>query len=233
MTIAVIIPVFNEQEFLPRLLANLLPMGFDDIIVVDGDSNDGTLEAARPFLEHQSTGRLQLVSSARGRAIQMNEGAKNTCADIFVFLHADTDLPHHAPHCVRQAMAADSSCVGGRFDVRFPKDHGWAWVISRMMNLRSRWTGICTGDQAIFVRRRLFEHLGGFAEIPLMEDIEFTTRLKKAGSVVALRQTVTTSFRRWEQGGPLRTILRMWTLRLLYWLGWDPKTLQKFYDAVR
>ncbi|MCA9479144.1 MAG: hypothetical protein KC545_02150, partial [Nitrospira sp.] len=120
-----------------------------------------------------------------------------------------------------------------RFDVRFPKDRGWAWVISRMMNLRSRWTGICTGDQTIFVRRGVFERLGGFADIPLMEDIEFTTRLKTVGPVVALREFVITSFRRWERCGPLRTILRMWTLRLLYWMGWDPRRLQQFYDAIR
>jgi len=102
-----------------------------------------------------------------------------------------------------------------------------------MMNWRSRWTGIATGDQAIFVRRTVFDDLGGFADIPLMEDIEFTQRLKRTGDVVALRATVTTSFRRWEQRGAVRTILHMWLLRLLYWLGVDPHTLHRWYAAIR
>lgn len=232
MTIALIIPVFNEQDALPGLLTTVRSMGFHEIIVVDGGSQDRTLELARPFLAQTSPGGVQLISSARGRAAQMNAGASNTHADILVFLHADTNLPDMAVHCIQQVMT-DLSCVGGRFDVRFPVDKGWAWVISRMMNLRSRWSGICTGDQTIFVRRSIFQRLGGFAEIPLMEDIEFTRRLKKTGRVVALREKVTTSFRRWEQGGPLRTILRMWTLRFLYWMGWNPKTLRQFYDEAR
>lgn len=232
MKIALIIPVYNEEETLPRLLSAVVSMRFEEIIVVDGGSQDRTVEAVRPFQAQGPPDWVQLVTSERGRAVQMNAGAARSTAEILVFLHADTELPPDARQLVLEAMS-DSSCVGGRFDVRFPNDHGWAWVISRMMNLRSRWTGICTGDQAIFVRRCLFEHLGGFSEIPLMEDIEFTARLKKIGPVVALRETVTTSFRRWERDGPLRTILRMWTLRLLYWLGWDPKTLQKFYDAIR
>ena len=232
MTIAVIIPVFNEEAALPRLLKELLSKGFDEIIVVDGGSRDRTIEVAQPFLKQPLSGRIQLVSSGCGRAVQMNAGAKNTQAEVLVFLHADTDLPDRALQYIRQVMA-DASNVGGRFDVRFPKDRGWAWVISRMMNLRSRWTGICTGDQTIFVRRGVFERLGGFADIPLMEDIEFTTRLKTVGPVVALREFVITSFRRWERCGPLRTILRMWTLRLLYWMGWDPRRLQQFYDAIR
>ena len=232
MTIALIIPVLNEQATLPRLLTNVRSMGFHEIIVVDGGSQDRTLESVKPFLADTLPGGVQLLSSARGRAVQMNAGASNARADVLVFLHADTNLPDSAVQTIRQAMA-DVSCVGGRFDVRFPVDTGWAWVISRMMNLRSRWSGICTGDQTIFVRRSIFERLGGFADMPLMEDIEFSRRLKKTGRVVALRDKVTTSFRRWERGGPLRTILRMWTLRFLYWIGVNPKTLRQFYDETR
>ena len=232
MKIAVIIPVLNEEEALPRLLTRLVSMSFDEILVVDGGSHDRTLDVVKPFLKPDVSRGIQVLSSGRGRAAQMNAGAANTQAEILVFLHADTDVPDQAVPRICQSLA-DASCVGGRFDVRFPNDKGWAWVISRMMNLRSRWTGICTGDQTLFVRRSIFERLGGFAEIPLMEDIEFAKRLKQQGRVAALRETVTTSFRRWEQGGPLRTILRMWTLRLLYWWGWDPRTLQKFYDAIR
>lgn len=232
MTIALIIPVLNEQATLPRLLTNVRSMGFDEIIVVDGGSQDRTLESVKPFLAHTSPGGVQLLSSARGRAVQMNAGASNARAEVLVFLHADTNLPESAVQHIQQAMA-DVSCVGGRFDVRFPVDTGWAWLISRMMNLRSRWSGICTGDQTMFVRRSIFERLGGFADMPLMEDIEFSGRLKKTGRVAALREKVTTSFRRWERGGPLRTILRMWTLRFLYWIGINPKTLGQFYDETR
>ncbi len=232
MTIALIIPVLNEQDTLPRLLTNVRSMGFHEIIVVDGGSQDRTLESVKPFLANTSPGGFQLISSARGRAVQMNAGASNACAEVLVFLHADTNLPESAVQHIRLAMA-DVSCVGGRFDVRFPVDTGWAWVISRMMNLRSRWSGICTGDQTMFVRRSIFERLGGFADMPLMEDIEFSRRLKKTGRVAALREKVTTSFRRWERGGPLRTILRMWTLRFLYWIGCNPKTLRQFYDETR
>ena len=232
MTIALIIPVLNEQDTLPRLLTNVRGMGFQEIIVVDGGSQDRTRESVQPFLDPASPEGVQWIPSARGRAVQMNAGAANARADVLVFLHADTDLPDSAVRTIRQAMA-DASCVGGRFDVRFPVDTGWAWVISRMMNLRSRWSGICTGDQTLFVRRSIFERLGGFAPIPLMEDIEFSRRLKKTGRVIALREHVTTSFRRWERGGPLRTILRMWTLRFLYWSGCNPKTLRQYYDETR
>jgi GT2 family glycosyltransferase len=149
-----------------------------------------------------------------------------------MFLHADTHLPHNAKQVVEQAMV-DTQCVGGRFDVRFPRDSGYAWVVSRLMNLRSRVSGISSGDQTMFVRRSVFEKMGGFADIPLMEDIEFSRRLKRIGTVAALKDTVTTSFRRWERHGPLRTIVRMWILRLLYWLGWDPHRLQHYYDPIR
>jgi hypothetical protein len=127
----------------------------------------------------------------------------------------------------------DRRCVGGRFDVRFPCDTGYAWMVSRLMNWRSRLSGIATGDQTMFVRRSVFERMGGFADMPLMEDIEFSHRLKSLGTLAALQDKVTTSFRRWEQHGPLRTIMRMWTLRLFYWLGWDPHRLHHYYDHVR
>ena len=127
----------------------------------------------------------------------------------------------------------DGKYVGGRFDVKFEIDRGYAWMISRMMNWRSRWSQIFTGDQALFIRRTAFQQLGGFSDIPLMEDIEFSDRLKQFGPVISLQSKVTTSFRRWEQNGPLRTILHMWTLRFLYWLGLNPHTLQQFYGTIR
>jgi len=232
MSIAVIIPVLNEQKALPALLLALMPLGFEEIIVVDGGSRDETVEVARRMFKSASHSRYRIISGPCGRASQMNAGATLATSDILVFLHADTHLPHNAKKVVADAMG-EQQYVGGRFDVRFPQDTGYAWIVSRLMNLRSRLSGIFTGDQTMFVRRSVFEELGGFADIPLMEDIEFSRRLKRVGTIAAVRAKVITSFRRWEQRGPLRTITRMWTLRACYWLGWDPHRLQQYYDTVR
>ena len=168
----------------------------------------------------------------RGRARQMNAGAAEAKSDILLFLHADTQLPPDSRVAIEQSME-NPQCVWGRFDVQFEDDRGWAWVISRMINWRSRWSGIATGDQAIFVRRSIFEQMGGYVDIPLMEDLEFTRRLKRLGKVIPLQMKVTTSFRRWEQRGTLQTILHMWTLRFLYWVGLSPRTLHQFYATIR
>ncbi|MEX0828994.1 MAG: TIGR04283 family arsenosugar biosynthesis glycosyltransferase [Nitrospirales bacterium] len=232
MSIAVIIPVLNEEDGLTSLLKRLLPLEFEEIILVDGNSQDRTLEVAQTFLEASSLRHARILAGPEGRAAQMNAGAFQATADILLFLHADTQLPHNAKHIIEQALS-NSRVIGGRFDVRFPCDQGYAWLISRMMNVRSRLSGICTGDQAMFVRRPVFESMGGFADIPLMEDIEFSQRLKRKGTIVALRETVTTSFRRWEQQGPLRTIVQMWALRCLYWIGWDPQRIHQYYTHVR
>jgi hypothetical protein len=131
------------------------------------------------------------------------------------------------------AALADPRTVGGRFDLRFERDRGLARLISRMINLRSRLTRIATGDQAMFVRRTTFEALGGFADMPLMEDVDFSKRLKREGRTAALRSRATTSFRRWEARGPIRTILLMWGLRFLYWIGVPPSRLARMYEAIR
>ncbi len=232
MTVAVIIPVLNEEEALLSLFKGLLSMDFEEIILVDGGSRDRTVEVAKRFVKTTSYPSCRVLSGPKGRAAQMNTGAAEARTDILLFLHADTQLPHNAESLIEQALSHPHH-VGGRFDVRFAQDQGYAWMVSRMMNLRSRFSGICTGDQAIFVRRAVFESMGGFADIPLMEDIEFSRRMKRKGTVVALRETVTTSFRRWEQHGPLRTIVRMWILRFFYWLGWSPARLYQYYHHVR
>jgi rSAM/selenodomain-associated transferase 2 len=162
----------------------------------------------------------------------MNEGAKASRGEILLFLHADTQLPDDAKTMIETTLA-DQRMVGGRFDVRFDRPSMWATIISRMMNWRSRLSGIATGDQALFVRRHIFEQIGGFADMPLMEDIDFSRRLKRKGATAALTATVTTSFRRWERHGPLRTILLMWALRFLYWIGIDPHRLAHLYKSVR
>ncbi|MBS0170815.1 MAG: TIGR04283 family arsenosugar biosynthesis glycosyltransferase [Nitrospira sp.] len=240
MTIAVIIPVLNEARCIEHTLADTAALGFDDLVIVDGGSTDATCAIVhsmagpnRSASEHTpAPARIRLLATSPGRAHQLNAGAAATRCDILLFLHADTQLPTNARQAVSSALS-DQSCVGGRFNVRFDSPCLTARLIARLMNLRSRLSGIATGDQAIFVRRDVFERIGKFAEIPLMEDIEFTGRLKRAGPVAPLSDTVVTAFRRWERNGPLRTILLMWTLRLLYWIGMSPHRLQHFYGIVR
>ncbi|MDH5641260.1 MAG: TIGR04283 family arsenosugar biosynthesis glycosyltransferase [Nitrospira sp.] len=230
MTISVIIPTLNEQTTLTRTVMHAGALDFDELILVDGGSTDGTLRLAESLCARAANTRI--VSAARGRAGQMNAGAGISHGDILLFLHADTLLPAEAGRIIRDTMA-DSTIVGGRFDVRFDSPSRWGRMISSLMNRRSRLTGISTGDQAIFVRRATFEQLGGFADIPLMEDIELSRRLKRAGRIAALQETVITSFRRWETQGPLKTILLMWTLRFMYWLGVSPLRLSLWYKTVR
>ncbi len=242
MTIGVIIPVLNEARRIGRTLSHTLALGFDDLIVVDGGSSDQTcsivntlarqLETARLVGPASASSSIRLLSAPQGRARQLNAGVAASQCDVLLFLHADTHLPPHARQNVLDALCDDTS-VGGRFDVRFDSDRTVARIIGGMMNLRSYCFGIATGDQAIFVRREVFERIGRFADIPLMEDIDFTQRLKRAGHLVALTEQVVTSFRRWEQNGPLRTIVLMWTLRFLYWIGVSPNRLQHFYSMVR
>lgn len=162
----------------------------------------------------------------------MNAGASHSQADVLLFLHADTHLPDEARHAIEGALD-DPACVGGRFDVRFECDTGLAWLIARLISLRSRWSGIATGDQALFVRHAVFARLGGFTDIPIMEDVDFTRRLKRAGRLAPLRAHVVTSYRRWDRHGALRTIVLMWALRLLYWLGVHPNRLNNLYASVR
>ncbi len=230
MTISVIIPTFNEHKTLTQTLACTITSDIGEIVVVDGGSTDRTVPTAEALCAGVPTAHV--MSASRGRARQMNEGAKASRGDVLLFLHADTQLPAQASQFIASALE-DPTVVGGRFDVRFDSPSAWSRLISAFMNLRSRVTGIATGDQAMFVRRHVFEQLGGFSEIPLMEDIEFSARLRRLGRTASIRETVLTSFRRWEQGGPLRTVLLMWALRFLYWIGVSPSRLARWYEAVQ
>jgi rSAM/selenodomain-associated transferase 2 len=235
MTISVIIPALNEERTIMATMAHTAALGFDELIPVDGGSTDRTpilVESYRLSTQPTARSPVRMVTAPRGRARQMNEGAKASSGEILLFLHADTHLPYDARAIIETALA-DQKMVGGRFDVRFDHPSMWGTIISRMMNWRSRLSGIATGDQALFVRRHIFEQLGGFADMPVMEDIDFSRRLKRKGATAALTATVTTSFRRWEQQGPLRTILLMWRLRFLYWIGVGPQTLSRWYGLVR
>ncbi len=235
MSISVIIPTLNEERTIMATLVHTAALGFDELIVVDGGSTDETpalVESYRLSTQSSALSAIQWVTAPCGRSRQMNEGAKASGGEILLFLHADTQLPGDAKAMI-ETILADQRMVGGRFDVRFDRPSMGGTIISRMMNWRSRLSGLATGDQALFVRRPIFEQMGGFANMPLMEDIDFSRRLKRKGATAALTATVTTSFRRWERHGPLRTILLMWALRFLYWIGISPSHLAEWYKAVR
>lgn len=230
MTISVILPTLNEEIALAGTLAQASSLGFDEVVLADGGSTDRTIPMAEAFCARVPNARL--ITAPRGRARQMNEGVNASRGEILLFLHADTRLPSTARQDIETAMR-DGQVVGGRFDVEFDRRTSWSAIISTMMNWRSRWSGIATGDQAIFVRRRVFDRLGGYADIPLMEDLDFSRRLKRTGQTAPLRSRVVTSYRRWETRGPIRTILLMWSLRFLFWTGVSPHRLAHFYATVR
>lgn len=222
--LSVVIPALNEAHHIAATLQplQLLRAGGVEVIVVDGGSTDNTTMLARPLAG-------TVIPSPCGRARQMNAGALRAHGDILLFLHADTRLPENAASAIRDGLA-HSGRAWGRFDVHLSGHSLLLRVVERMMNLRSRLTGIATGDQAIFVRREVFRAVGGFPDIPLMEDIAFSRALKKAcGAPLCLAETVITSSRRWEEHGILRTILLMWRLRLAYFLGAAPERLARRY----
>ncbi len=222
MRISIIIPVLNEAPTIAVCLDKLQPYRAQghEIIVIDGGSCDGTAEAARPLAD-------RVLVSPAGRARQMNHGAQAAQGDVLLFLHADTQLPDAACEAIFSAL--QTAARWGRFDVRLSGAAPGFRLIEFMMNRRSRMTRIATGDQAIFVTKDLFRAVGGFDDIPLMEDIALSRRLRKRAPAACLRQRVVTSSRRWEENGIFRTILLMWRLRLSYWLGADPARLARQY----
>jgi rSAM/selenodomain-associated transferase 2 len=224
--LSIIVPVLNEQAGIAAMLQDLsgLRARGAEVIVVDGGSRDDTVALARPLCD-------RLIAAPRGRAAQMNAGAGVARGDVLLFLHADTGLPADADRLVCDGLAA-SGRPWGRFDVRIDGRHPLLPLIAAMMNLRSRLTGIATGDQAIFVDRGAFTAVGGFPDIALMEDIVLSRRLKRLGRPLCLSARALTSGRRWEKHGVVRTILTMWRLRLAFFLGAEPAKLAASYGYV-
>ncbi len=223
MRLSVVVPTLEEAAGIATTLAALQPLRAEghEVVVVDGGSRDATLALARPLADRT------LVAPA-GRAVQMNAGARAASGDALLFLHADSLPPANAASAIGRALAGGARW--GRFDVTIAGRPRILRVVAATMNVRSRATGIATGDQGIFVERALFDAAGGFAEIPLMEDIALSKSLKRLGGRPAcLRDRITTSGRRWEARGPWRTIVTMWRLRLAYALGVDPARLAREY----
>jgi rSAM/selenodomain-associated transferase 2 len=220
--LSIVIPVLNEAPSIGASLACLEPLRERgvEVIVVDGCSDDDTVLQAQPCAD-------VVMDAPRGRARQMNAGAASAQAAILLFLHADTQLPPGADGLIREAVEAGG--VWGRFDVRIVGQHPMLRVVAALMNWRSRLTGLATGDQAMFVRRDVFERLGGFPDQPLMEDIELSQRLRRLARPVCIPQQVATSGRRWETRGVWRTIFLMWRLRWRYWRGESANQLAEAY----
>lgn len=222
--LSVVIPALNEGPVIRSCLRRLVALRSRgaEIIVVDGDSSDDTVEQARAFCD-------AIVCAPRGRASQMNAGALAASGAILLFLHADTTLPDFADTLMHDAFARDPARVWGRFDVNIDGSAPLLRVVAWSMSLRSRLSGIATGDQAIFCRRDVFVDVGGFPVIPIMEDVAFSSQMRGRSHPHCLKARVTTSGRRWETHGVIRTIVLMWGLRLAYALGVPAATLAHWY----
>jgi rSAM/selenodomain-associated transferase 2 len=222
--LTIVIPALNEAAIIVPALRALEPLRRRgaEIIVADGGSRDGTARLAEPHAD-------KVIVVPRGRGAPMNAGAALGTGDALLFLHADTGLPDHADRLIGQALACRA---WGRFDLRIAGRHPLFAVIARMINWRSRLTGIASGDQAIFVSRAAFLAVGGFPDLPLMEDIAIARRLKRLCRPACVATPVVTSGRRWEHNGVVRTVVLMWRLRLAYYLGVAPARLAAWYGNL-
>jgi rSAM/selenodomain-associated transferase 2 len=224
MRLSIVMPALNEAAGIAHTLSRLqrLRARGHEVIVVDGGSTDATPDLAAPLAD-------RVLRAPRGRARQMNDGARHARGEVLLFLHADTRLPDDADATILEGLAR-SGRAWGRFDVAIEGRHPLLRVISAAMNLRSRVTAVCTGDQAIFVERSRFEAVGGFPPIALMEDIALSKRLRRGARPLCLRARAVTSGRRWEEHGVWRTMALMWWLRLCYFLGASPERLRRVYE---
>lgn len=220
MKFSIIIPTLNEEKIIQSCLARLQHLRpACEIIIADGGSTDNTVALASSYAD-------QIVSSEQGRALQMNAGASLATGDVLLFLHVDTVLPEGALQLIEQQI---SSRPWGRFDIRLSGSHFMFRIIAQMMNWRSALTGIATGDQVIFVTKEAFNAAGQFPRISLMEDIALSKLLNAISPPICLKAKVTSSSRGWERNGIFQTIVLMWVIRLLYFLGADPEVLAELY----
>jgi rSAM/selenodomain-associated transferase 2 len=221
--LSIIIPALNESTGIGAVLARLQAARArgHEVIVVDGGSRDGTPQCCAGLVDG-------LLFAERGRARQMNAGAMRAHGDVLLFLHADTLVPHEVDGLIDAALAQQPGW--GRFDVRLSGRRPILRLVARLMNLRSRLSGIATGDQAVFVTRDWFMESGGFPDQPLMEDIVLSKRLKRLARPHCLKHRVLTSSRRWEDRGVLRTVIRMWWLRAAFFFGVPASRLVRLYD---
>jgi rSAM/selenodomain-associated transferase 2 len=225
MRISVVIPALDEAANVAVAVASAAAPAVAEVIVVDGGSADDTVAVA------QRAGAV-VLHCERGRGRQLNAGAAVATGDVLLFLHADTTLPAGFDAAVTAALR-DARVAGGRFDIDLLPSTPLIWLTARLISLRSRLSRIATGDQALFVRRGIFVDMGGFQELPIMEDLAFSIALKRRGRIACLRDRVASSSRRWRKDGVVRTILLMWTLRFLYCCGVSPARLAKLYANTR
>lgn len=224
MKLSIIVPILNEVQNIPAITAMLKDINAaHEVIFVDGGSTDGTLVLLPK--------EFRLVHSPRGRGLQLNKGAAAAQGDVLLFLHCDSILSREAIDLIPKAI--ETGCMGGCFSLSFDKKGMLLGLIAYLSNLRVRLLRVMFGDQGIFIKRDVFEQLGGFPEIPIMEDLEFSLRLRKIGKVALIKDKIITSPRRFEKNGVLRTILFMHKMKLLYFLGVDPAELARIYKNVR
>ena len=221
--ISIIIPCLNEAEVITGCLTDLVSLRTRgcEVVVVDGGSSDATVARAQPLAD-------QVITATRGRAMQMNAGAAQARGDILLFLHADCRLPANADALITDGLNRARK-TWGRFDVELTGSHPLLKIVALLINWRSRLTRVSTGDQGLFVTRTLYEAVGQFPRIALMEDVALTKALKRYGEPLALKHRMQVSGRRWEKHGVVRTMVLMWRLRLQYWLGADPGKLARSY----
>ncbi len=233
MDISVVVPCLDEVDLLLPAARRLAARAdVDNVVFVDASRSS---KVARYYARQRENllglaehGVIFVGAIRAGRASQMNLGATLAGGDLLLFLHVDSRLPEQD----LRPLLPNGPCWG-RFDISLDESRPWARLVAGMMNLRSRVSGIATGDQGLFVHRRLWDTVGGFAAIPLMEDIELSTRLRRLHRPLCLRPRMVTSARRWREGGVVRTVVLMWGLRLGYWLGIDPGRLAAWYRDVR
>lgn len=221
MFISIIIPVLNEEQSINALLQQLqiYRQQGHEVIVVDGGSVDETISISKPLAD-------KVITSDSGRARQMNKGVAESTNEVLWFLHADTSIPENVIEIIQSSLVKND---WGRFNVKLSGSHFLFRIIEKMINIRSCFSGVATGDQGIFVRRKIFESVGGYSEVPLMEDVALSKKLKNISQTACIKETLTTSSRRWKKNGIIKTILLMWKLRFLYWIGVTPDKLAKLY----